>query len=81
MVTTTFTVDAASVLKQCECELESQGPAAIGLRFGCREIRRYLGAIASRALALNDPELTQCLVDLCVLKPDPDGVPLEVPEP
>jgi hypothetical protein len=68
MTTAQFSVDASSVLQQCEAELDAHGPAAIGLRFGCREIRRHLYAIGQVALRLNDAELTEHLVALSVLR-------------
>lgn len=75
----TFSVDASSVLRQAEIELAAQGPAAIGLRYGLREIRRHLALIGERALVLKDEELTQHLIALCVLWPadQPRG---ELPE-
>lgn len=66
MPTVEFSVDAGAILREAE---NATSDAAIGLRYGLREIRRRLHAIGERAIIVGDNELLHHLAALGVVIP------------
>jgi len=69
--TLSFTVDAASCLRQVEVEILTSGIAAAGMAYGVAMIRQTLYKIGTRALEIEDETLIQLLAKIGVLKQPP----------